>query len=172
MAIVLEDGTGSNPAANSYQDTDDLIAYAALRGVDLALDPVEDLEVLLIKAMDYLEGQRERYKGHKTSADQPLQWPRQSVWGVELPETLTPDDEIPSVLKYAQLTLAIDAITVDLMPNQIQGDKGAVIKSVVGPIETTYDSKGIKQQFKPALSKADALLSPLYMRNGLFAVRT
>lgn len=172
MAIVVEDGSGTNQAANSYQSTDDLIGYASLRGIDLSFDPVEDLEVLLIKAMDYLEAQRSRFKGSPTLADQPLQWPRQDVWGVDQPGLLMGKNEIPRELRYGQLALAIEAQTVDLQPTLLPSDKGPRIsEKVEGAIEVKYANPTSIRNV-PALAKPMALLAPLFKNNGLTLVRT
>jgi hypothetical protein len=174
MALVIEDGSGTNQSANSYQSTDDLIAYAALRGLDLSNDPVDELEVHLVKAMDYLEGKRSKFKGYPTASSQPLQWPRRDVWGIAQPGLMVPVDEIPRELRYGQLALAVESYNgIDLQPNRLPADKGAVIsEKVEGAVEVKYESAGVKRPFTPALSKAEALLSPLYKNNGLNLVRT
>jgi len=69
MAITVE--TGAIVAgANSYVSVVDLDAYLLLRGMTTSLDK----EVMLIKAMDWLEIQK--YKGDQLTCDQVLQFPR------------------------------------------------------------------------------------------------
>lgn len=171
MALIIETGAGDNPLANSYQNVDDLRLYADARGVNLDQKNNKELEVALIKAMDYLEAQRDRYKGDKVSASQPLQWPRSDVYDVEQRGALMPNDEIPRLVQYAQLSLAIEALSQDLMPNPDKTEKGAVTKEKVGELEVTYSSPTINQDFVSALAKPNALLSPLYEQNGLSLVR-
>lgn len=171
MAIVVEDGTGSNPAANSYTDVDALKAYAKARGVSLSGKTNTDLEAALIRAMDFLESKHDQFKGYKTSTSQALQWPREDVWGVERPDQLTGNDEIPRVLEYGQLALAIDALSHDLQPTQMPSEKGRIVKEKVdGVVELTYSNEG-KVRDVPAFAKADALLAPLYKKNGLRLIR-
>jgi len=125
MAIIVEDGTGV-PGANSYVSVAELESYAADRGIEIIGNP----EVLLIKAMDYIE--TISYCGHKASGIQPLQWPRYGVFvdGYYLGATV-----IPLNLKQAQMqtALSIDA-GVDpsaTLPREIKS-------ATVGPVSVTY----------------------------------
>jgi len=165
MTITVETGAGV-ANANSYVTVTELRAYADARSITL---PSADVtcEPLLIKAIDYIEAQRNRLKGYKKDSDNPLQFPRCDVWidGYEVSDT-----SIPRELKYAQMQLACDAYTVDLMPNQLVTTKGAVVKQKVGDLEVAYDNPANPRSV-PAFSKADALLAPLYKNNGMYAVR-
>lgn len=171
MALIIETGAGDNPLANSYRSVEDLRIYAEIRGIDLGSKTDAECETLLIKAMDYLEAQRDRFKGEKTSASQPLQWPRSEVWDVEQRNSRLPNNEIPRLVEYAQLALAIEAMDSDLMPNRNPDQRGPVLKEKVGAIEVTYSADAPKQAFVSALAKPAALLAPLYKRNGLTMVR-
>lgn len=167
--IIKEDGTGTNPHANSYSDVETLRHYAVARGVDLSALPDSDCEVLLMKAMDYIESKRSRFQGTKTHPNQPLQWPRQDVWVDNL---RVGSDDIPRELEYAQLALAIEAQDNDLQPNRLPSDKGAVIREKVeGAIEVEYDKQN-RASFVSAFAKGDSLLRPLYKNNGMFLVRS
>jgi hypothetical protein len=169
MALIIEDGTGSDPNANSYSDVESLRTYAKLRGVDLSSLGDSDCETLLIKAMDYLESKRDKYKGYKTSSSQPLQWPRSEVW---IDNALLGSNEMPRELEYAQLSLAIEAKDNDLQKNKLPTDTGPVIrKKVEGAVEVEYANPGTVQHVS-AFAKPEALLAPLYKNNGLFAIRT
>lgn len=168
-ALIVEDGTGVTNA-NSYASITDLGTYATLRGLASSL-PATDAgkDAIMIKAMDYIEGQRARFKGVKTDEDQALQWPRSDVW---IDGALIGSDYIPRELFYAQLALAIEAISNDLLPNVLPQDAGAVISKEVGEIKIAYAQPDTGSRSKmPAFSKADALLAVLYKQNGLFAVR-
>lgn len=172
MALVKEDGTGSDPTANTYQEVSDLRAYATARGIDLTASDDAALEVLLTKAMDYLESLRDKFKGYIANEGQPLQWPRADVWDVAYPGALTPGDSIPSELEKAQLALALEARDVDLLPTRLPTDKGSVQKErVEGAVEVVYNNPATVQHVA-AFAKADALLAPLLKRNGLFLVRS
>lgn len=170
MSLIIEDGTGSNPSANSYQDIDDLRTYASLRGIALDSKDNDECRVLLIKAMDYIEAKNRQFKGERVSSSQPLSWPRSDVWDVEIAGALMPSNEIPRLLQQAQLALAIEALDNDLQPNA--STTGQITKEKVGNIEVTYSSDSISQPFVSAFAKADAMLSPLMNHNGLSLVRT
>jgi len=171
MALIVEDGTGNTPDANSYQSLDDLRMYAELRGVTLPTADA-DCNALMIKAMDYLEAQRSKYKGRITSASQPLQWPRADVVGIEWEGNIHPNNEIPRELIYAQLALAVEAVNHDLQPTRTPQDQGPLVSSdTASAIKKAWANPG-KVLSVPAFAKADALLAPLFKRNGLSLVRS
>ena len=95
--IVVEDGTVV-AGANSYVTEAELTTYAADRGVTLAAAT----DVLLIKAMDYIESLA--FIGDKSSEGQALQWPRNSVYidGYYVESTT-----IPAALKTGQIATAL-----------------------------------------------------------------
>lgn len=173
VTIVKEDGSGSDPTANSYASLDDLRTYAELRGVELPADD-DACGVLLIKAMDYLrkydDGPRGPYwiGDGKVSANQPLAWPRSNVWR---DDALQDDDYMPRELEYATCALAIEAQTNDLQPTRLPTDRGAVTEErVEGAVTVTYANTGHVLPVA-AFAKADTLLNVLLRRRGLFAVR-
>ena len=171
MSIFVEDGSGTNADANSYASVDDLQTYASLRGVTIP-DDAPLLESLLIKAMDYLEAQRDRYKGVKASAIQPLQWPRKDAWDISYPGALYPSDEIPRELEAAQLALAVESHTQDLMPTRLPTDTGPVSREKIdGAVEVVYDNPQGGNLRTPYFAKPEALLSVLYRHNGMSIVR-
>lgn len=166
MAITVETGAGVS-GANSYVTTDDLRDFADLRGLSYPSDDA-DIEILLIKATDYLENLRDRFKGVKTAAANPLQFPRADLYidGFSVGST-----EIPQELKNAQIQLALDAQTVDLLPNELVSDKGDRKKEKVDVIEVEYFER-VNKRTQPKLTKAMYFLMPLLKNNGLFAVRS
>lgn len=172
MALIIEDGT-SKLNSNSYGNVDDLRTFASLRGIDLTAIDDAAVEVLLIKAMDYLEGKHDQFKGYKRKEEQSLCWPRDDVWDVEQPGQLTPNDMIPRRLVYAQFQLALDARDIDLQPTvDISANQEGAIRSVSveGAVSIAYDAP-VKQSYTPAFAKADAHLSPLLERSGLSLIR-
>ena len=78
MTLIVEDGSIVENA-NSYVSVDDARTFASLRGVTLPASDAE-VEVLLIKATDFIEAQRLRFQGSKVNQDQALQWPRTGVY--------------------------------------------------------------------------------------------
>lgn len=144
MPIVVEDGSIVS-GANSYVSEAELIAYAAARGITLTADP----EILLIKAMDYLESLN--YKGYKKTRLQPLQWPR---CGVIIDCYCFPSDEIPQELKNAQMSLAI---SIDAGDDPLATQSQSVKREKVDVIEVEYmdgsSSSPIIKSVNAALSK-------------------
>lgn len=175
MPLILEDGTGTNPAANSYASRADIIAYSAARGVTLADDASTD--ILAIAAMDYLESKS--YKGDRILVDQPLSWPRGSVvittttsdvYGSFPTPVFAPSNVVPVDVKKAQAELAMQAKNgVNLLPVRAAGQLIKTEKLDV--IETEYFENG--GLVMPILLRVDALLKP-YIKVGfgpLAAVR-
>jgi hypothetical protein len=149
MAIIVEDGTGTNPAANSYVSVTDLTDFATLRGITFTGDE----EVLLINAMDYVEAVRDDFKGSKTSSTQPLQWPREGVW---IDNYAIDSDVIPQELKNAQMQAAIETDSQDLSPNTGQNIKS----EKVDVLEVVYQD-GDGSLTAPNFPKVDAYLDPI-----------
>lgn len=174
MALIVEDGTGSNPNANTYVDVDFLRAFASGRGDDLTGLSDEECEVLLTKAMDYLNSKKGKWQGYKTFENQPLDWPRSEVEDDWIPGRLYPyykADEIPYPIENAQCALAIEALNHDLLPNRLTTDKGRVIREKVGDIETVYSNSGEVREVN-AFAKPEAQLKHLYKKGGLQLIRT
>jgi hypothetical protein len=144
--IIVETGSGGNPAANSYVSEADLTTYAADRGITLS---ATDKSVLLIQAMDYLESLS--YKGWKTNQDQPLQWPRQCV--IIDPNycgcNYFPHDEIPNELKKAQLALAV---AIDQGNSPLNIIQPAVKREQVGEISVEYRDSAVSSNIDPNVS--------------------
>ncbi|MDR1648767.1 MAG: hypothetical protein LBR71_00775 [Synergistaceae bacterium] len=90
----------------------------------------------LFRATMWIDGiGRGKWKGTKTSADQPLAWPRQ---GVTDEEGFSVDaDSIPELLAQAVCEAAVREITgTSLAPDMERG--GAIKQEVIGPISTTF----------------------------------
>lgn len=166
MALVPETGSGSNPLANTYATVDQAKAYAAARGVEGY--PTEDakVEVLLIKAMDYIAAQEGRFKGWRATPSQPLSWPRSGacIFGRELDGT-----DIPAQLVNGQCQLTIDAFTTELMPT-FNPANGMIKRDKVGPIETEFFAPGDAYSSQPTFTAADAIMAELY-EGGKFNIR-
>lgn len=97
--VVVEDGT-IVPGANSYVSVAELDQFISDRGYTWA---GADKEAFLYRSMDWIESRQ--YQGNVVSSAQPLLFPRT---GVCYRGFLLPSDEIPALLKKAQLTLAIE----------------------------------------------------------------
>ena len=69
MALIIEDGIiiedGTNvEGANSFVTVEECRAFAEARGLTLPVDD-SDVEILLIKAVDYLNSIENRFQGHR-----------------------------------------------------------------------------------------------------------
>lgn len=167
MALIPETGTGLNANANSYGDLVGLKLYAAERGIDISLLSDIELDVFMIKAMDYLE-HTQNYAGNKSTGIQPLQWPRTQVW---IDGVLHASNAIPAQLIKAQYALALNAKDTELQPNRLPSDKGRVLKErVEGAVEVVYSDTGSKPH-TPSFTTVEALLQALSKSSGVVLVR-
>ena len=166
MALIVETGEGSNPAANTYATVAQLRSFSAARGATLPAADA-DCEVLLLRAMDYVEAQESRYQGERMRFDQPLAWPRTGVivYGRGLASNV-----IPAPLLNAQMALAIQAQTADLMPAQLPGERGAVTRYAVGSLEMEY-ADPVSQTTTPRFPAVEAFLAPLMAGAGYGTIR-
>jgi hypothetical protein len=123
--IIVETGAGLTNS-NSYVSESDLATYASNRGVTIT----GTAAVLIIQAMDYLESRQ--FLGTKSDIDQALQWPR---FGVEVDAYYVDSDEIPTLLKQAEMEIciAIDG-GVDPLANLGRETK----REKVGDLEVEY----------------------------------
>jgi hypothetical protein len=163
MALIVEDGSGV-AGANSYVSVAEVRAWAGVRGLTL---PATDgaVEILVVKAMDFLESFRARFTGSKTDSAQALQWPRT---GATLDGVALDDDVIPAELKSALFQLTVDAQTLELQPT---GTGREVLREKVDVLETEYAERG-SGTVQPQFTKALAFLQPLLNSGGAFGLRT
>jgi hypothetical protein len=161
MALTIEDGTGIAGAV-SFVTVAEARTFAAARGITLsATDSV--VEILLVKAGDYLLGLENKFKGSRSTIHQRLPFPRYDVF---LPgEYYLGAYEIPAALKEAQIQLAMEAVNTDLRPT-VEGY--AVIREKVGPLETEYSTGS--GSTSPAFNKVADLLLPLMRSPGRLSV--
>jgi hypothetical protein len=156
VSLTVEDGSLPD-AANSYVSVSDTRLFAAARGITL---PGTDaaVEVLLTKALDYIEALRAEFQGNKLSTTQSLQWPRV---GCAVDGFPVAQNEIPAVLPKAQAQLACDVYALGtLMPT---GDGRVVIEErVEGAVDTKYADHGDNNP-QPQLTAARHLLAPLLL---------
>lgn len=162
MSLTIEDGTGV-AGANSYATVAEARAYATARGLTLsATDSI--VETALVLACDKLESYR--YKGTKTTGEQPLAWPREDV-DVEGSDDALANDAIPDKLKQAQCQLAVEsAAGTQLQPT---GTGREVIKQTVDVIVTEYARRG-SGSITPEFNKAEAMLVSLLQSGGAFGL--
>ncbi len=154
MTLIVEDGTIVS-GAQTYASEAVLIAYAAARAYTLVATPA----ILLIDAMDFLEGQY--FIGRKYSFLQGLQWPRTNVI---IDDWWQPVQTIPQLLIDSQCEIAI-AIDSGESPYQTLGSKKTKVKA--GSVEVDYAPGGISV---PLNRKINLKLHKLLVNSGAFAV--
>lgn len=133
MALVVETGSGDNPAANSFADLTFIREYNLARGRTLsAVDG--DLDPMAIKAMDYIATKEPLMLGTRVFGyGQPLAYPRDNV---TIYGTLLGNDVIPVELQNAEAELVYQVSNgVDLQPTS-HGQ--AVKRRKIGPIEREF----------------------------------
>ena len=150
MALTVEDGTGVADA-NSYITVQEARDYASLRGLTLPTTDAE-IEVLIIKAFDYLESFE--YKGEPANPPQDAEFPRDNLY---IQGVLFANDAIPGKLKKAQAQLTYEASQTELQPT---GDGREVVKEKVDVVEVQYAEKGTSVS-RPTFTSVDALLADL-----------
>lgn len=155
MALVIETGAGLNNS-ESYISAADAATYMTTRGNGDAWGNLDDAEVALRKAMDYLNLYTRAWAGRRSVSGQALDWPRAYVPDLNsMPlnyEFYYPgagngggirgcvylaSNLIPTGLQQAQADLALRTATVDDLIPDIEQQ----FKSVrVGPISVDYDN--------------------------------
>jgi hypothetical protein len=174
MAFLAEDGTGTDPLANSYVTVEEFAAYWTDRGFDYTTTGTPAIQRALIKATDYIEQNNfGMWKGYLLEEDQPLQWPREQVY-IGCVEA----EAMPKQLKYATFEYAkrvLTSDTGDLQPDPEDRDEsGQMVEKKfekIGPIETdtTYVvGTGGTSRYYPA---ADKWLLPLLRYTGSGSIR-
>ena len=156
VTLTVEDGsivTGSN----SFVTEDQIVSYAADRGVTLPTTSDEELDavaVLGIKAVDYLRTQP--WKGEIVETTQMMPFPRKNMNTTPS----FPENAVPFAVIEAQLQLALlSNAGVVLVPFSM--GTGTLIKEKIGPIENVYSEKtGVSSDGFPIFPGISALLDP------------
>lgn len=130
-----------------YATTEELIQYAAARGVTLSQAP----EVLLTLALDYIESLEPKMDGERADQAQPYSWPRTITAGV------------PLAIKQAQMVAAMTADDGTVLMPVTAGPQ--IIREKVGPLETEY-SEGVSGTV--SIPQIDGLIAPFLRNSGFF----
>lgn len=165
MTLIVEDGSGSDPEANTYSDLAALRAYALSIGVTLATEDIV-VEGYAHVGMQYIERRRAQYQGCKTAQENPLQFPR---IGMQIDGFDIADDVIPMMLPSALGQLVVEQHNgINIMPTEV----GAfVTEDTLGPITTKFsDLFGDERQ--PGLVRVEGFLAILYSTAGTSLLRT
>lgn len=156
IVIVVEDGsvvTGANTYVTKVEATELLLDNLGL------VPSVALTDANMVSSAQYLETFRKRYQGVKVSADQSLQFPRQSVY---VDCNLQPSDEIPLELKLSQALAAYE----ESNGNSLQGNtKGQTItsKNIAGAISVGYSDNGMDSN-KITFTQLNGYLHLLFKR--------
>lgn len=167
--LIVENGS-LVAGANSYNSFSQLRDYATARGVTLPAVDAE-LEILAIKAMDYLESFEGRWKGSRVVITQALSWPREFVYIVGyMSYPGFTDNVIPSQVIRAQAQLVIELHNgLDLMP--IRSSGSTLIREKIGPIENEWSPDS--ETRSPYIPQIDGLLRDFFEFSvNAFALRT
>jgi hypothetical protein len=142
MTLIIETGAIVS-GADSYVSASDYEAWATARGIEFDSDLVEQQ---IRRAMDYIESLR--FTGHKSTKDQPLQWPRVGVIvdGYELDY-----NQIPEQLKRAVYE-SVKAESEGL--SQLSTVERKTLREKVGPIEVQYSQDSSSSSYVVAINKA------------------
>jgi hypothetical protein len=162
VPLIIEDGSGVADA-NSYVELVELRDFAANRGYLLPTED-EEAEALAVRAADYLLAIESRFKGRRATPVQSMAWPRVGAW---FHGFAVAPDSIPLNIRLAQCQLAVDAMTVDLLPAT---DGRAVIREKIGDLETEYSDTGGTAP-APQLDAANKWLAPFFGAQGLQTIR-
>lgn len=161
MALIIEDGSVV-VGANSYVTLNELTEYAAARKIELSTAE-DDLIALLLESYDFVSTYEDYFAGIRVSPlEQTGAWPRKEVvvYGAQFPE-----NEIPTLVKTAQIQIAVAASTgIALFPSQTSA---SVSRETVGPITTVYATDWVDSSL-PVFSNVEATLGPLFDNSGSY----
>lgn len=178
MTFVVEDGTGTNPLANSYVSLAEFVQYHSDRGFDYTTYETPKIQRSLIVATQYIDLENGRwFRGYPLEEDQPLAFPRDGLV-INRNGRCVEIEGIPIELKTATYEYArrvLTSTTFQLQPDPADTDESGaiVIKKFekIGPIETdTTYLAGTASEVKhyPA---ADKWLLPLLRSWGTGSIR-
>jgi len=163
MTLVVEDGTGLSNA-ESYASVAFAAAYHASRG-NSTWDDVDDPEVALRKATDYMEATyRLKWKGYKKVVTQALSWPRTYV---DQPDWqgyagYVDSDSVPTLIAQVCCELALRTVSGDeLIPDLSPEDFAKRVK--VGSLEVEYAEGGVNSKVYPFVQRK---LAPYLQNSG------
>jgi len=159
MPLIIEDGS-MVANANSFATDAEFLAYAALRGFTVPSTESERV-ALLIMAMDYLFNVESKLSGDRVSVDQELPYPRVGACAKNFIVPSTGAKSIPEDIKKAQIELAIQANTSDILISGTSNNLSSF--NVDGVYSESYFSGGSISTVRA--DRANAYLKP-YMING------
>jgi len=159
--IVVENGT-IVAGANSYVTMAEYIAYAAT--LNVTVTDSQTFQTQIIEAGQFIDGLENVLKGETTTKTQEMAYPRNNL--TDIANWSWDNDEIPTQVKEAQMSLAIDIQSGEDLWNLAQSAATGIKKEVVfGAVEVEYAvSDAVKSARR---SRSGALLALLMKFNGL-----
>ena len=153
--------------ANSYVLLSDANTHITSRGYDVTIT-----EAHLIRAADFINAFRRRFRGEKVTPDvSNMQWPRE---GVFLDEELLGSDVIPQLITHAQIEAAVEIASnrdPQATTNPQTSSEQVIRRQRVGNLEIEYDTSntggGILGSLGYSYPKITALLQPVLTDNFL-----
>lgn len=162
ITLIVEDGTGTNPAANSYIDSTFMSNYAELQGSDIWCDNTSKQNLALVQASAFLDLRYSaRYCGEVVNESQGLLFPRK-IKGKE--------SGIPTALKNAVAQLALQFLTdgtLDLNANSDMAVSSETVSVGNGAVSEsrTYFKESSRTPFS-AFAIADRYVNQLMINVG------
>jgi hypothetical protein len=159
--IVIEDGSVV-AGANSYVTMAEYIAYAAT--LNITVEDSQVYQTQIIEAGQFIDGLESVLKGETTTKTQPMAYPRNNL--TDIANWSWSSDEIPTQVKEAQMSLAIDIqLGEDLWNISQSGATGIKKEEVVGAVVVEYAVSNAVRSARR--SRSGNLLSLLMKFNGL-----
>ena len=160
MATLIVENGSIVANANTYVTIEEYIAYASSLGV--TVEDTDTYKVQLIKAAQYIDSKESQLYGDMVEKTQPLAYPRNNL--VDLQNFTWGNDEIPTLVKKCQMSLALDINSGEDLYNLSASASVAVKRErVEGAVEVEYavtDSARMARN-----SRSSSLLAAL-MKNG------
>ena len=160
MATLVVENGSIIAGANTYVTIGEYIAYAASLGI--TVEDNDASKVQLIAAAIYIDSKESQLYGDMVEKTQPLSYPRNNL--TDLQNFTWGNDEIPTLVKKCQMSLALDINAGEDLYNLSQsGSVGVKRERVEGAVEVEYaiaDSMRIARN-----SRSSSLLAAL-MKNG------
>ncbi len=162
MSLIIEDGSIVNNA-NSLVTRTEFISYAASLGVVIADN--ETTDVLLIKAMNFINSHERQLKGSKVDRDQGVSYPRTGLvvdgWAWE-------QTEIPTIAKNCQMEFALEINSGNDLYNPTYSKGPRIEETVSGAVTVRYGTNSVMAS--KVLSRGFKILNSLLKSSGLQSI--
>ena len=159
--IVVENGTVVT-GANSYVSMAEYIAYAATLNITVTDSQV--FQTQIIEAGQFINGLENILKGNTTTKTQPMAYPRNNL--TDIANWSWANDEIPTQVKEAQMSLAIDINSGEDLWNLTQSEATGIKRERAdGAVEIEYAVSDTGRLARR--SRSGDLLALLMKFNGL-----